>query len=309
MTLQLERRRVRLSGGEVAYADLGEGPAVLLIHGFPTNANLWRREAWLLAQRMRAIVPDLLGYGGSEKPSDADLSEPAQAGYMQELLEHLGIDEVAVVGHDIGGAVAQMLALDGSVGVRALILLDSACFDAWPIDGVKMLQDATPDQQTTEFMEEVVRLTFDLGVQHKERMELDAVEQYIAPWRADPAAYFRATRAISGRGLAGRDEELAALDLPAMMIWGEDDPFIGSELAERLGETIPGSTVALLPGCAHFITEEAPQTVGPLIFEYLRARYLGDSHHHDGGGPVEVYLERPRKPMSFDLTEDMEEEP
>src|SRR5439155_1639527 len=154
-----------------------------------TNANLWRREAWLLAQRMRAIVPDLLGYGMSEKPPDADLSEPAQAGYMKELLAELGIEEVAIIGHDLGGAIAQMLALDGGLDVRGLVLLDSACFDAWPIEGVKMLQDATPEQQTAGFMEEVIRLTFDLGVHHKERLELDAVEGYIAPWRADPSAY------------------------------------------------------------------------------------------------------------------------
>jgi 2-hydroxymuconate-semialdehyde hydrolase len=297
VTLELERRRARLSAGEVAYADLGEGPAVLLIHGFPTNANLWRREAWLLAQRMRVIVPDLLGYGDSQKPPAADLSEPAQAAYMGELLAHLEIDELAVVGHDIGGGIAQLLALDGGPDVRALVLLDSVCFDAWPVEGVKMLQEAKPEQESAEFMEEVIRLTMDLGVQHKERLEPEAAERYIAPWRAEPASYFRATRAITGRGLAGRDDELAALDIPALIIWGEDDPFLSSELAERLGETIPGATVALLPGCSHFVTEEAPQTVGPLIYEYLRSRYLGQSHSHSEG-PVEVYLERPPNPMA-----------
>jgi 2-hydroxymuconate-semialdehyde hydrolase len=304
VTLQLERRRVPVSGGEMAYADLGEGPPVLLLHGFPTNADLWRREAWLLAQRMRAIVPDLLGYGMSEKPADADLSEAAQAAYVGELLGQLGIEEVAVVGHDLGGGVAQMLALDGHVDVRALILLDSVCFDAWPIEGVKMLQGATREQESAQFMEEVIRLTFDLGIQHKERLEPDALDRYIAPWRADPPAFFRAARGITGRGLAGRDEELAGLDLPAMMIWGEDDPFLGSELAELLGEAIPGSTVALLPGCSHFVTEEAPQTVGPLIFEYLRSRYIGETHGHGhADGPVQIYVERPPAP-AFDPDEE-----
>jgi pimeloyl-ACP methyl ester carboxylesterase len=307
VTLQLERRVASVSGGQIAYADLGEGPPVLLLHGFPTNANLWRREAWLLAQRMRAIVPDLLGYGMSEKPSGTDLSEPAQGGYMKELLLSLKIEELAIVGHDIGGGVAQMLTLDGGLNVRALVLLDSVCFDAWPIEGVKMLQGATAEQESAEFMEELIRLTFDLGVHHTDRLEPDAVEAYIAPWRTDPPAFFRAARAITGRGLAGRDQELAALDIPTMLIWGEDDPFLGSELAERLGETIPGSTVALLPGCSHFVTEDAPQTVGPLIFEYLRSRYVGDAHdhgHRGGTAPVEVYLERPPNPMVFGADED-----
>jgi 2-hydroxymuconate-semialdehyde hydrolase len=272
----LEYRRFDGSAGEMAYADLGDGPPVLALHGFPTSSFLWRREAWLLAQRMRVIVPDLIGYGRSAKPADADLSEQAQVGYVRELLAHLGIDEVAVIGHDLGGAIAQMLALDRPAPwVRAMVLIDSACFDAWPIEGVRMLQAATPDQETKGFVESVVRLTFELGVAHRERVDDPTLGTYLEPWLQDPGAFFRAVRAITGKGLAGREPELAALDIPVFVIWGEEDPFLDSSLGERLGETMPGSTVALLPGCSHFANEDAPQTVGPLIHEYLRARYLG----------------------------------
>jgi 2-hydroxymuconate-semialdehyde hydrolase len=287
--------RITVSGGELAYADLGEGPPALLLHGFPASSFLWRREAWLLAQRMRVIVPDLLGYGRSEKAEGVDLSEPAQAAYMRELVMGLGIDELAVVGHDLGGALAQMLALDRGLQVRALVLLDSACFDAWPLEGVKMLQATTPEQQTPEFIESVVRLTFELGVSHAGRLDDAALNAFLKPWLDDPAAFFRAARSITGRGLAGRDAELAELDIPAFILWGEDDPFLDASLGERLGEALPGSTLALLPGCSHFVTEDAPQTVGPLIYEYLRSRYLGDRHAHTATGPVTVTLERPAR--------------
>jgi 2-hydroxymuconate-semialdehyde hydrolase len=284
-----ELRRASVSGGALAYLDLGQGPPVVLLHGFPTSSFLWRREAWLLAQRMRVIAPDLLGYGRSAAPPDVDLSEPAQAGYVRELLDHLGVHELAVVGHDIGGAVAQMLALDGGLEVRAMALVDSACFDAWPVEGVRMLQAVTPEQQTAQFAEGVVRLTFDLGMAHRDRLDEPDLRSYLEPWIRDPGALFRAVRAISGSGLAGRDAELAALDAPVLIVWGEEDPFLGSELAERLGDVLPGSAVALLPGCSHFVTEDAPQTVGPLVYEYLRARYLGQTHHHSG--PVPIGLE------------------
>jgi 2-hydroxymuconate-semialdehyde hydrolase len=281
-----EHRRFLASGGEMAYVDIGEGPPVLLLHGFPTSSFLWRREAWLLAQRMRVIVPDLLGYGRSVAAVGADRSEPAQAGYVRELLDHLRIPELAVVGHDIGGAVAQMLALDDGLDVRAMALLDSACFDAWPVEGVKMLQALTPEQQTAEFAEELVRLTFELGMAHRERLDEPDLRSYLEPWTRDPGGLFRAVRAITGRGLAGREAALAGLDAPVLIMWGEEDPFLEAELAERLGDVLPGSTVALLPGCSHFVTEDAPQTVGPLIYEYLRARYLGDVHHHAGPVPI-----------------------
>jgi pimeloyl-ACP methyl ester carboxylesterase len=283
----------------MAYADLGEGEAVVLLHGFPTSSELWRREAWLFAQQMRVIAPDLLGYAASEHPLDADLSEPAQARYVAELLEGLGLRSVALVGHDVGGGIAQMLALDAALDVRCLVLLDSVCFDAWPIEGVKMLQSGDPKQETGEFVEEVCRLIFDLGVAHHERLGEEALAPYVAPWKDDPAAFFRAARAIRGEGLAGRETELKALDVPTFILWGEEDPFLPSELGERLGETIAGATVALLPGCAHFITEDAPQTVGPLIHHFLRSQYLGASPLSHGGGPVEVLFERPDPSDAF----------
>lgn len=293
-----ERRTATVGGHRLAFVDMGEGAPVLLLHGFPTSSHLWRREAWLLAQRMRVIAPDLLGYGDSDHPADADLSEPAQAASVRELLAGLGVARLAVVGHDIGGVVAQLLALDApELDVATLVLLDSPSFDAWPIEGVRLLQDATPDQETPDFVEEIVRLTFDLGMAHRDRLSEQDLGAYLAPWRGDPHAFFRAARGITGRGLAGRADELANLDQPVLMIWGEEDPFVTPEVGERLNALLPGSTLALLPGCSHFVTEDASQTVGPLVYEYLRSRYLGDGHAHAPAGPVPVFLERP--PAAF----------
>jgi 2-hydroxymuconate-semialdehyde hydrolase len=285
-----ERRTAAVSGGELAFVDAGEGRPVVLIHGFPTSSYLWRREILLLSSRMRVIAPDLLGYGLSEKTPDSDLSITAQAGYLEELLDQLGIEGTAVVGHDVGGGVAQLLALSGRAA--ALVVLDSICFDVWPIEGVKMIQDAQPDQESAQFVESLVRLSLDLGVA-KHKIDEEDLAAYVEPWRGDPGAFFRAARGIDGVGLAGREEDLATLSVPALVIWGEDDPFLPSDLGERLGEAIPMSMTALLPGCSHFVTEDAAQTVDQLIHEFLRLRYLGESHGHPTEGPVPIYLRRP----------------
>ena len=292
--------RARVSGGEVAFVDEGAGPAVVLLHGFPTSSYLWRRFVPLLSTRMRVIAPDMLGYGESEKPAGADLTMRAQAGYVGELLARLGIEEFAVVGHDLGGAVAQMLALEGRV--PTMVLLDSVCFDAWPIEGVRMLQAATPEQRTPEFVEGVIRLTFDLGASHREFLDESAIGSYLRPWMEDPAAFFRAVEAIDGLGVAGREAELAALETPTLLIWGEDDPFIPPDLGERLGELLSGGTVALLPGCSHFVTEDAGPTVEQLMYEFLRLRYLQESHAHAAEGPVRVFLQRPPPQEDCDPT-------
>ncbi len=86
---------------------------VVLLHGFPMTSFLWREFVPLLAGRFRVIVPDLLGSGDSKPDDDARLDLRAQTDIVTALLADLGVDRFAVVGHGVGGGIAQMLALDG----------------------------------------------------------------------------------------------------------------------------------------------------------------------------------------------------
>ena len=117
-------------------------------------------------------------------------------------------------------------------------------------------------------------------------------------------AYRRAALALDGLGLAGHEEEFAAWDLPILILWGEEDPYYPVTLAERLNEAIPASTLALLPGCGHYLPEEAAETIGPLITEYLRARYLKAPHAHADEKAGVVMLQLERRPPWLDLEED-----
>lgn len=294
MTEPLDRRRIRLSGGEMAYVDEGDGPPVLLLHGFPTSAHLWRDLVPILAPKFRAVAPDLLGYGDSAKPADAPITVRAQAGYVRELMERLGMETAAVVGHDIGGGVAQLLAFEGLAGT--LVLVDTISLDSWPIEGVRMIQDADPVDVDVEFVGNLLTVTFDLGMRRRERLAQDDLDEFLRPWRDDPPALIRAARGIDGLGLEGTEERLRALDLRTLVVWGEEDPFQPAEQAQRLGDLLPGATVALLPGCSHYVTEDAPEAVLPMISEYLRTHYLGQRHGHGGPTPVELGISftRPR---------------
>ena len=128
-------------------------------------------------------------------------------------------------------------------------------------------------------------------------MAPEDVEAFHRPWVDEPGALLRAARAAGSNGstLTGRERDIAAVDVPVLLIWGEDDPIVPVEAGEQLNELLHGSTLALLPGCSHLVNEDAPQTVPPLIFEYLRSRYLGDSHGHAAppAGPIPIFLERP----------------
>jgi 2-hydroxymuconate-semialdehyde hydrolase len=301
-----ERRRFRTSAGDLSYvvAGEGEGDPVVLLHGFPTSSYLWRREIPLLATRMRVIAVDLLGYGESDKPAGVPLSVAAQAGYVGELLSGLGAGAAAVVGHDIGGGVAQLLAVSGMA--TSLVLIDPVAFADWPTAGMRTVQATAPASETKEMAERVVRLAFEVGMQHHANLSDADLDVYLAPWAADPLALFRAARAMDGRGLAGAAANIAAHGIPVFVLWGEEDAFNPPRLAERLLEALPGATVALLPGCGHFVMEDAPSTVGPLVFEYLRRNHLGEGRRERGTtSPVQIFLDRP--PVGFGVEPDDDE--
>jgi pimeloyl-ACP methyl ester carboxylesterase len=100
------------------------------------------------------------------------------------------------------------------------------------------------------------------------------------------------------------DDDLASFDFPVLLLWGEDDEVVPVAVAEELNDAIPTSTLGLLPGCGHDLPDEAAATVAPMILEYLRARYLKQSHSeaHGHDGVVRIQLER--RPPWLDLEED-----
>ncbi|MGH2683219.1 MAG: alpha/beta fold hydrolase [Actinomycetota bacterium] len=301
MNGQLERRRARISAGELAFVDEGDGPAVLLVHGFPAHADLWRNLVPLLAPRFRVVAPDMLGYGWSEKPEHADLSLEAQAGYLRELLDGLGVEEFAAVGHGVGGGVAQLLAGEG--GVRTLVLLDSVVFGPRPTGGIgDALADDDAAAGGADLAERAVGEAFSRGMGHPDRLLPQDLELFISPWRENPAALIRAARAPDGRSLSEVAGRIRQQEIPVLAVWGEDDPWLPPSLAERLQDEVGDTAVALLPGCSHFVLEDAPETVTPIVFEFLRLRYLGESHARASSAvPVDlgVSFERPAEPPTL----------
>jgi pimeloyl-ACP methyl ester carboxylesterase len=128
---------------------------------------------------------------------------------------------------------------------------------------------------------------------YPERLSEDDLEGYLRPFRGPDGAerFARAIASFDGRGLVGLEPRLATLEIPAFVVWGEDDAFVDVAVAERLGDALPRASVAVLPGCGHFLLEDAGETVIPLLFQWLRRQYLRLDHQHEGG-PVTVTLGR-----------------
>ncbi|MGE5226865.1 MAG: alpha/beta fold hydrolase [Planctomycetaceae bacterium] len=247
----------------LAYLDEGprDADVVVLLHGWPTSSFLWRRLTPLLATRFRVLVPELVA-GGLRAQADA----------VEGFLARLGVERFAAVGHAHGGGVAQLLAFDGA-GVDALVLIDSVAFDQAPPE----------DLDPRSFLE---RGSVEFSFLTEEELEGYAR----APFRFPPDL---------GGALVGREDEMAAWDFPIFLLWGEEDPYLPVSLAERLCDAMPASTLGVVPDSGHFLLDDAFDSVGMLIHEYLRARYLGAPHGHEGI----VMLQLERRPPGADLTE------
>lgn len=122
--------RIKTEGAEIDGLRGGEGPPLLLLHGYPQTRAIWHKVAPELARHFTVVAPDLRGYGGSSKPpggpDHAGYSKRAMAQDMMEVMAALGFERFAVCGHDRGGRVAHRMALDHEARVTRLAVLDIA---------------------------------------------------------------------------------------------------------------------------------------------------------------------------------------
>jgi pimeloyl-ACP methyl ester carboxylesterase len=251
------------------------GHAVILLHGFGTSSFLWRNLGpWLAAAGCTAIAVDLLGYGESDRPPDADFAIAAQAEYLKRALEVLRVDRATVVGQDLGGAVALRLAVSHPSRVKRLVLVNPIAFEDVPADDIKTMQT-----NTARYALRVSRGLFGAApllkallrrsVADPARMPDALVARYLAPYVGDDGVnhLLALGRAITGADLEQLD--LRKLSQPTLIVWGDRDPWVGPRMADRLGDAIAGSKLVRLPGAGRLVPEEAPEALARLIGDFV----------------------------------------
>lgn len=273
-TQTLTQKQALVAGHRIAYIDEGQGQVVLLIHGIPTSSLLWREIIPVLAQSHRVVAPDMLNYGQSDKPAHADVSIAAQSRLMVGLLDTLGIARADVVGHDIGGGVAQLIAVNHSQRVNKLVLASSVCFDSWPIPEFLPLQDpATEAAMTLEAFQTMMRGFLPQGVFRPEALGSEALERLLQPWQGEAGkrALFRNFRRLNSEYTAAIAEQLPQIEAPTLILWGRQDPFQKPIYAERLQRAIPGARLQWFDEAAHWLMEERPEQVAAALKSFLNA--------------------------------------
>jgi pimeloyl-ACP methyl ester carboxylesterase len=248
------RKSVRNGFGEFVYAEAGQGPPALFVHGLFVSAYLWRDVVEELKSERRCIAYNLPGHGGSQVPPDQDMSLPAQAEMLEAFCEALGLTGIDLVANDTGGAVAQAFAVRRPDLIATLTLTDCEARDVLPSPDplpTAALELAERGELAPMLAEQGRDLEFargELGVgvgfEHPERLTAEDVSGYLEPHFSslETARVIERTLASLKRDdLAALEPALKTLDVPTLIVWGTGDRFFELELAYWLRDTIPGA--------------------------------------------------------------------
>jgi pimeloyl-ACP methyl ester carboxylesterase len=256
-----------LSGARVYYyaaGTRGAGVPVVLIHGFPTSAHLWAELVPLLPAGHRIVVLDLLGFGRSDPPGPRDVSIAGHASRVVQLFDVLGIARACLVGHDLGGGIAQAVAVRFPSRVSHLALVDSVGFDSWPASRIRLARHLTPVTRHLPASIMLLELRNALigGYADRDRGGR-SLEMYLRPFASEDGrqALVRHLRALDSRETSTLAEHLGGMQVPTSVIWGQRDPLLPAALGARLHGALAGSEALSITGGRHFTPEEAP---GPL---------------------------------------------
>jgi pimeloyl-ACP methyl ester carboxylesterase len=266
-------RHVQLpSGWNLFVREQGSGSPVVLLHGIPTSSLLWRKVMGPLSAAHRVLAVDMLGYGLSDKPSDVAPTLPTQVGLVAELAEQLGVTHAAVVGHDIGGGVAQLLCCSHPSLVSRLVLVDTIGYDSFPEPTIARLKDPEWDARIQDVDLAVgFRKGLAKGTSLQGAALDEAAELYAGPFagKAGREAYLRAARALRTADLLDRTREIERIRVPTLVVWGGEDQFQPVEVGHRLAGALVDARLEVVTGAGHFLPEDAPEELVELLLPFL----------------------------------------
>jgi pimeloyl-ACP methyl ester carboxylesterase len=188
------RQFVETDFGQIAYVESGEGAAAVFLHGFPLNGYHWRGQLDALQDIRRCLAIDLMGLGYSELSADQDLSFPAQAQMVLQVMDRLAIRRFDLIGNDSGGAIAQIIAARAPDRVTSLIVTNCDVHDNWPpptfSQTVGLAKAGRLGSALVELDQNIglAQSDFGLGVgfEHREALTPEAVHMYVKPLLDNP---------------------------------------------------------------------------------------------------------------------------
>jgi haloalkane dehalogenase len=268
-------RYVEQDGLRMHYVEEGEGSPVLLLHGEPTWAYLYRKVIPQVAPGARCIAPDYFGFGRSDKPVERDwYSYDTHSGSLACFVDELDLRDVTVVMQDWGGPLGMRLAVEHPDRIARLVVLNTGIFSGRPPSDTwlrfrDLVRRTGPDFQPWQ----LIRITCTTELPD------DVVAAYDAPFPTPesktgvlmfPEQVPTEPDHPSAETMLDVREKLRSWKRPALVFFSDSDPIFSPRVAERLAELIPGAELQKpVAGAGHFLQEDAGEEVGQRIAAWL----------------------------------------
>ena len=279
-------RLVDVGGGITLHVrEIGSGPLVLLLHGFPDCSYTWRHQLPALAAAgVHAVAPDLRGYNGSSRPKGVSAyATSALAADIAGLVTGLGEQRADIVAHDWGGGVAWAFAMFYPKMLRRLAILNAP----HPIAFRRQLRTLQQARRSWYIFACQLPVMPELGLARNDFASLRQVfrnasirpgafseadiERHVDALRPPGALtaainYYRAVFRDTGRS----GHRVRRVDAPVLVLWGDQDKFLGTELAEPGSEWVSNVQVRHIPEAGHWIQHDVPELVNDELVRFLR---------------------------------------
>jgi haloalkane dehalogenase len=263
--------------GGLAYREAGKdsGPptrVALLVHGYPESSFMWEHALGALGDAgWRALAPDLPGYGDSKPGESGSWESHTQA--LGRFVRELELGPVALVTHDWGVMIGLRWACDNPGAASALVISDGGFFSD------RRWHDLANVMRTPGEGEQLIRAYTREGFAAAMSavsggMSERAIAEYWKAFADDTRrlAQLELYRSGDFDKLLPYDGRLAALELPALIVWGERDRFAGVAMAHRFHAELAGSELAVIDGAGHFVWDDQPERGAGLLVDFLRRR-------------------------------------
>ncbi len=272
------------SGQQIAYREAGEGEqSLVMIHGLGSYLPVWNKLFPLLTPQFHCIAIDLPAYGQSGEAVDT-VSMDFFAAQIEAFIQAKGLENVSLIGHSMGGQIAMRLALRAKLPLQKLILLAPAGIEIFSqAEGDLMKQIVTP-ASILALPDSQIEQNFAINF-FGNRLPADAAFMYEDRLRmkADSAAYDRFSRLFPQSVRAMLDgpvfQELGELDLPVLVVFGEEDALIPNrylhpdlttqQIGEKATEALPQGRLMMIPECGHFVPWDGAEALGAAMTSFL----------------------------------------
>jgi pimeloyl-ACP methyl ester carboxylesterase len=276
-----------LSGSRLHYVEAGEGPLVVLLHGFPEFWFSWRFQISTLADAgFRVVAPDMRGYNLSSRPSAVmEYEIDHLSGDVRDLIVERGAERALLAGHDWGAAVAWATASAHPEVVERLAILNVPHPRRF-LQGLRRPQQMLKSWYIFFFQlpwlpERLASArnwrAFRYGFEHDARtgaFTQGDIERYIEAWSQPGAAtaMINYYRAISRQTPSRAEARIRQITAPTLVIWGERDRYLGVEMAEPDRSDVPNfERVVRIPDASHWVHHDQPERVSQLLIEFFGA--------------------------------------